>query len=409
MKKRFQKLAVATAVTAAMAGVTLPAQAIVTGIAGEALLVPLTIWDDDRRFPGDDLNTLIEIEVPASVGWEAVANVWMAPHTTPIDPLVDPEKYSPDAFKSVEGAGPKVASIHWFVFDKYSAHKKNDVIKVTPNDVEQVNFRDLMGGDLEGVPTYMVFVTEASYAAPEKGATFAMFGDAWLVNGPQGTMQVEIPVLPMSDGPDTTKWPVYADHVVYPEGLPVASPLASGNLLNYADGKFQGRSVFDVPLSTPNAMTYHVLWRDMNVPGVDDDGVEIVIDILLGGDLNPNATSQVDLMVYDSQEKGCSDTIYLETELEIICWDPNDGYCSWKSGLLPATEEKSSTCKADENDANGFVSYRFPELIDGGSQGPETSGVMFAIMNRTIGKTDDNDIDQEMALGRYRGWYPQAY
>jgi hypothetical protein len=332
----------------------------------------------------------------------------MAPHTTPINPLVDPEKYSPDAFKSVEGAGPKVASIHWFVFDKYSAHKKNDVIKVTPNDVVQINFADLMGGDLEGIPTYMVFVNESSYAFPEKGATFAMFGDAWLVNE-AGDMQVEIPVLPMSDGPDTTKWPVYADHVVYPEGLPVASPLASGNLLNYADGIFQGRSVVDVPLSTPVDVTYHVLWRDMNVPGVDDDGVAIVIDILLGGDLNPNATSQVDLMVFDSEEKGCSDTIYLETELEIICWNPNSGDCGWKSGLLPATEEKSSTCKADENDANGFVSYRFPELIDGGSQGPETSGVMFAIMNRTIGKTDDNDIDQEMALGRYRGWYPQAY
>jgi hypothetical protein len=337
MKKRFQNLAVATAVTAAMAGVTLPAQAIVTGIAGEALLVPLTIWDDDRRFPGDDLNTLIEIEVPASVGWEAVANVWMAPHTTPIDPLVDPEKYSPDAFKSVEGAGPKVASIHWFVFDKYSAHKKNDVIKVTPNDVVQINFADLMGGDLEGIPTYMVFVNESSYAFPEKGATFAMFGDAWLVNE-AGDMQVEIPVLPMSDGPDITKYPVYADHVVYPEGLPVASPLASGNLLNYADGIFQGRSVFDVPLSTPVDVTYHVLWRDMNVPGVDDDGVAIVIDILLGGDLNPNATSQVDLMVFDSEEKGCSDTIYLETELEIICWNPNSGDCGWKSGLLPATD-----------------------------------------------------------------------
>jgi hypothetical protein len=403
MKKRFQKLAVATAVTAAMAGVTLPAQAIVTGIAGEALLVPLTIWDNDRGgVPGVDLNTLIEIEVPASVGWESVANVWMAPHTTPINPLVDPEKIGTGAF-----------NIHWFVFDKYSAHLKNDIIKATPNDVVQINFADLMNGDLEGVPTYMVFVNESSFAAPEKGATFAMFGDAWLVNGPVGTMQVEIPVLPMSDGPDTTEYPVYADHVVYPEALPVASPLASGNLLNYADGIFQGRSVFDVPVSTPNDVTYHVLWRDMNVPGVDDDGVAIVIDLLLGGDLNPAATNQVDLMVFDSEEKGCSDTIYLETEIEIICWDPTKtkgtSQCGWSTGLLPATEEKFSTCKTNEADVNGFVSYRFPELIDGGSQGPETSGIMFGIINRTIGTDTDNNITEEMALGRYRGWYPQAY
>jgi hypothetical protein len=413
MKKRFQKLAVATAVTAAMAGLSLPAQAIVTGIAGEALLVPLTIWDDDRPDPGFDLNTLIEIEVPASVGWEGVANIWMAPHTTPINPLVDPDKYDPAAFVSVEEVGSKVAFLHWFVFNKYSEHLKNDVIKVTPNDVEQINFRDLMGGDLEGVPTYMVIVNDASFKAPENGAKFAMFGDAWLVNGPTGTMQVQIPVLPMSDGPDTTDRPVYADHVVYPEGLPVASPLASGNLMNYADGIFQGRSVFDVPLSTPSDLTYHVLWRDMNVPGVDDDGVAIVVDILLDGILNPRATSQVDLMVFDSEEKGCSDTIYLETELEIICWDPtktsSNSDCGWNDGLLPSTEEKLSTCKVDENDADGFVSYRFPELIDGGSRSPETSGVMFAIMNRTIGTDDDNDIVTEMALGRYRGWYRQAY
>jgi hypothetical protein len=225
MKKRFQKLAVATAVTAAMAGVTLPAQAIVTGIAGEALLVPLTIWDENRN--GEDLNTLIEIEVPASVGWEAVAHGWMAPHTTPINPLVDPEKYSPDAFKSVEGAGPKVASIHWFVFDKYSAHKKNDVIKVTPNDVVQINFADLMGGALEGIPTYMVFVNESSYAFPEKGATFPCLATpGWLMK--PGICRLRSPCCrcPMDPTPPSGQYmrTMWFIRKVYP--LPLPSPAA---------------------------------------------------------------------------------------------------------------------------------------------------------------------------------------
>jgi hypothetical protein len=402
MKKRLQKLAVATAVTAAMAGMSLPAQAIVTGIAGEALLVPLTIWDDDRGGVADvDLNTLIEIEVPASIGWEAVANTWTASHSTPtFDPLKGVDNFDSDVFKPVvvDGNTRYVAKIHWFLYNKYSEEIANDVIKVTPDDVVQINFRDLMGGDYEGVPTYMVFVNDASYGNPAQGAKFSMFGDAWLVNGPVGTMQVEIPVLPMNDGPDTTDYPVYADNVVYPGGgAPDVSPFASGNLMNFANGIFGGVTVFDVPLSTPNAPTYHVLWRDISWWTPDMDW-------------NPNATTTVNLEIYDSEEKACSDTIDLENELDIICWDPAATWestnCGWDTGLLPATNVQTSTCKTNEADANGFVSYRFPEWIDRGSASPETAGFMFAIMNRTIGVGTDNDIAQEMALGRFRGWYP---
>lgn len=436
MKKRFQKLAVATAVTAAMAGVTLPAQAIVTGIAGEALLVPLTIWDST-----DNLNTLIEIEVPANIGWESVANVWMAPHTTPIDPLTGPDDFKSTAFPEKVvvddgyGGTVNVGAVHWFVFDRKSKHILNDKFPVTPNDVVQLNYKEVVGGDkngqLDGQPTYMVFVNEASYRKPSVGAVFAMFGDAWLVND-RGA-QVEIPVLPMSDGPDTTKYPVYSDHVVYASGYPDVSPLASGNLLNYADGNFGGAIVFDVPLSTAGNLTYHVLWRDMNVPTVDD----LVLQALYGEkSLNWEAGSTVDLMVFDSNEKGCSDFIDLKYELEIICYDHNAyGYAStldnkgmcrslWSGprprvaevaidgflGLnLPATVIKATTCKATEATADGFVSYSFPELLDLGSQGPESAGLMFAIMSRTIGKAEENSIRNEMALGRYRGFYNQAY
>jgi hypothetical protein len=438
MKKRFQKLAVATAVTAAMAGVSLPAQAIVTGIAGEALLVPLTIWDSV-----DNLNTLIEIEVPANIGWEGVANTWMAPYTTPIDPLTGPDDFKPSAFPEKvvvvggDGGSRNLSAIHWFVFNRKSEHVFNDKLPVTPNDVVQVNFRDVMGGNLRGEPTYMVFVNEVSYRKPQEGAAFAMFGDAWLVN--DRGFQVEIPVLPMSDGPDKTKYPVYEDHVVYASGYPDVSPLASGNLLNFANGEFGGAIVFDVPLSTEGNLTYHVLWRDMNVPTVDD----LVLQALYGEkSLNWQAGEKVDLMVFDSEEKGCSDSIDLPYELEIICYEHNyssmysqpssmsKGECRsiydrrgpsvaaagplpvqiMDMGLsLPSTVIKGSTCKTKEADAVGFVSYSFPELLDLGSQGPESAGLMWAIMSRTIGKAAENSITNEMALGRYRGFYNQAY
>jgi hypothetical protein len=293
----------------------------------------------------------------------------------------------------------------------------------------------------------MVFVNEASYRKPSSGAAFAMFCDAWLVN--DNGFQVEIPVLPMSDGPDTTDYPVYADHVVYSSGYPDVSPLASGNLLNYANGDFGGAIVFDVPLSTAGSLTYHVLWRDMNVPTVDD----LVLQALYGEkSLNWQAGTKVDLMVFDSDERGCSDRVDLAYELEIICYDHNkkwdksyglsvertghyhgchliddrwpgmdlapdasflvteDGQRSRERHLrLPSTVVKSTTCKTSEDKADGFVSYSFPELLDLGSQGPESAGLMFAIMSRTIGDEDENRIRNEMALGRYRGWYNDAY
>lgn len=413
MKKRFQKLAVATAVTAAMAGLSLPAQAKVTGIAGEALLVPLVIWDDDRPNPGFDLNTLIEIEVPASIGWEAVANTWTAMHSTPtFDPLKGVDNFDKAVWTEVVAGGNTtwVNKIHWFVYDKYSQEVANDEFKITPDDVYQINFRDLMGGDGEGVPFYMVFVNEGSYQNPAQGAKFSMFGDAWLVNGPNGNMQIQIPVLPMNDGPDTTAYPVFADNVVYPGGgFPLVSPFAAGNLMNYANGEFGGVSVFDVPLSTPNDVTYHVLWRDMNWPYLDP--TTGLVRVILGDpDMNPNASPVVNLEIYDSEERACSDTIELENELEIICWDPTGGKgdteCGWTKGLLPSTVEKLATCWTDETNANGFVSYRFPEWIDRNSKSPETAGLMFSIMSRTIGVGTDNDIANELALGRFRGWYP---
>lgn len=403
MKTRFRKLAIASAITAAMGGMSLPAHAIVTGIAGEALLVPLVIWDDDRGGVADvDLNTLIEIEVPASIGWEGVANTWTAKHSTPtFVPLKGVDDFNKDVFKPVVVGGNTryVNKVHWFLYDERSVEVANDDFPVTPDDVYQINFRDLMGGDLEGLPMYMVFVNENSYQNPDQGAQFAMFGDAWLVNGPVGTLQVQIPVLPMNDGPDTTDYPVYEDNVVYPGGgYPDVSPFASGNLLNYADGVFQGVTVFDLPLSTPNAVTYHIMWRDTNL----GDG---------GANANPNASGWIDVEVYDSEERACSDKVWIDDELSIICWDPTNDYwttqCGFESGLLPAITTKTETCWTDETNANGFISYRFGEWLDRGSQSPETSGVMFAIMNRTIGAGTDNDFTEEMALGRYRGWYPK--
>jgi hypothetical protein len=147
----------------------------------------------------------------------------------------------------------------------------------------------------------------------------------------------------------------------------------------------------------------------MNWPFLDPTTgvVGVILDV---EGVNDFASPVVNLEIYDSEERACSDNIELTNELEIICWDPTgskeDTECGWKKGLLPSTREVLATCWTDETDADGFVSYRFPEWLDRGSRSPETAGVMFAIMNRTIGAGTDNNITTEMALGRFRGWYP---
>lgn len=381
MKTRFRKIAIASAVTAAMAGITVPAQAIVTGTAGEALLVPLVVWDADRN----NLNTLIEIEVPASIGWEDVANIYTAPNTTPTNTDLS-MGFSQDVFKPVVVGGNTtyVNAIHWFAFNWLSGHERNDSVKVTPDDVIQLNWRDMIGGSFEGVPMYLVLTNEIGYAKSGKAdAQFSMFGDAWLVN--DVGFEAEIPVLPLADAADATEFPVWGDHVIYQtNGIPAqVSPLASGSLLNYADGQFGDFTVFDVPLSTATDISWHVVWTDR---------------------LGPR--NGVDVEVYDTEERSCSDWIPAPYELNVICIDPVGGdWCEADDNLLPPNVVVEDICvpNGSTRAQYGFIQYQYPELIDRGSNTAETAGVFFSIIDRTIGAGATNNFVTETALARYRG------
>jgi hypothetical protein len=387
MKTRFRKIAVASAVTAALAGVSLPSHAIITGIAGEGLLVPLAIWDDANR---DNLNTLIEIEVPASIGWEDAANIYTAPNTTPTNADLS-MGYNPDVFPGAT----KTNYIHWYIFNHKSIHVKNDDVKVTPDDVIQLNFHDMLPDiTAKGQPHYVVVANESQYSSGGKdGAQFSMFGDAWLVN--DNNFEAEIPVLPLADGPDTTAFPVWGDHIIYQaNGIPSAvSPLASGNLSNYADGILGDFGVWDVPVSTGNAVTYHVLWLDLNRGG------------------------SVDVEVFDTEERSCSDSVPVPDELQIICVDdyedPTTGeVCvggkkpAPKSAyVLPHDYAFNPCLPTDAANNDGFIQYQIFEDFDRGSNTAESANVFFAIMNRTIGNRAQNNFVTETALARYRGMY----
>jgi hypothetical protein len=403
MKTRFRKIAVASAVTAALAGVSLPSHAIITGIAGEGLLVPLAIWAGNDR---NNLNTLIEIEVPASIGWEDAANIYTAPNTTPTNANLS-MGFNPDVFKPVviEGNTRHVNAIHWFIFNHRSGHVKNDSVPVTPDDVIQLNFHDMLPQvGFADEPHYVVITNEIGYTkAGKENAQFSMFGDAWLVN--DNDFEAEIPVLPLADAADATAFPVWGDHIIYqPNGIPAqVSPLASGNLSNYADGVLGDFSVWDVPLSTNDALTYHVLWLDLNR------------DLTKYG-----VGSWVDVEVFDTEERSCSDAVRVPDELQIICIDPdpeNDDLVCDDLGelaqhvrteaerVLP-TDYSMIPCMPNGAISNdGFIQYQPSEAFDRGSNTAESANVFFAIMNRTIGAEEKNDFVTETALARYRGTY----
>lgn len=390
MKTRFQKIAIASAVSAALAGFSLPSHAIVTGTAGEGLLIPLTIWDDATR---NNLNTLIEIEVPASIGWEDVANIYTAPNTTPTNADLS-MGFNKDVFAPVVIGGNTryVNKIHWFVFDRWSEHERNDDVPVTPDDVVQLNFHDMMPDvRYAGVPFYTVVTNEIGYKMAGKAdAQFSMFGDAWLVN--DNGFQAEIPVLPLADAADTTTYPVWGDHIIYQiNGIPAqVSPLASGSLSNYADGIMGDFEVFDIPLSTNNAVTYHVFWLD----AIRKQG-------------------WADVEVYDTEERSCSDWIPLPYELNIICIDndpENDNYICDSARpasemVLPYTDSMIPCMPNGATNNDGFIQYQLVENSDRGSNAAETADVAFAIIDRTIPIAAQNNFVSETALARYRGSY----
>jgi hypothetical protein len=293
----------------------------------------------------------------------------------------------------VNGNTRNVNKIHWFIFNSRSGHERNDDAPVTPDDVVQLNFHDMLPDSwADGVPFYTVITNEIGYKkAGKENAQFSMFGDAWLVN--DNGFAAEIPVLPLADAADTTTFPVWGDHIIYASnGIPAdVSPLASGNLSNYADGVLGQFSVFDIPLSTGTALTYHVFWLDLN------------------------RNSVADVEVYDTDERSCSDYVPLPDELNIICIDPNPGnddyWCDADSGrtidelVLPA-DFAMPLCKPNGGDGNGgFIQYQLTEAFDRGSQTAESADVAFAIINRTIGTELQNSFVTDTALARYRGVY----
>jgi hypothetical protein len=280
MKTNFKKLALAAGVTVGMAGVSIPAHAIMVGDPGEAALVPLAVHANGY------LNTVVKITVPKSVGNDVISNFYTALNSSPTNGAWNnPGSEAPGDANLVVGS-PTLASncsgaagattnscVHWYWLDETSVHRANGQIPVSQDDVAVFDWRAVSGGNFASQLGYLVFVTEeANYG---RAANFSFFTDAWLVVGAaaNANVKVSIPSLPMSDGADTTDEPTLSNNVVEynTSGQLVvrASPLVTGMRTIWSDGR-PNVYVFDLPLANNyqvpgwNAGTIAVVWNDRN-------------------------------------------------------------------------------------------------------------------------------------------------
>jgi hypothetical protein len=402
MNTRFKKLALATAVAAGLAVVSLPSQALIVGAAGDALLIPLVVWGNgssNSNTEFDDVNTVIEVTLPSSIGHEDVANIYTAHWSTPTSPslaLSDVDKDLQDA---------STAKIKWFWFDKKSVKRKDGSRAVSPDDVVQLNWRQISGGNFNNEPGYMVISTIT--ATQRKAADFAMFGQAYLTSGFPG-ISASIPVLPMNDGADGKLGAL--NNVVYSAaGVPIqVSPLVSGSRNNYADGSLPDSAdvwVFDLMLSDRYVPTIHVVWLDQNT-----------------------GYKSVPVNVFDTEEHSCSDNIPLPYELTVTvikplpCDDIKVTRDNSECGVtLPdttrwPTQVKDGLCtdglnlRARGENVGGYVQYLMDEYQDIGSMKAESSGVAFAlkyaeIPDRGLDDWIERFVYADTALANDRGMF----
>jgi hypothetical protein len=436
---KVKQLLLGTSMAAVFAGLSGPANAIIEGAAGEALLVPFVLFDgnDPNLNPtGVNINTLIEVTVPASVGQDTVPNFFTATNTTPTN--LGALEFPPAEALGAPGAFE--AGIHLYFFTKDSVEACNIEIPTSPDDFIMINWGDVVQKNcqfLNGVAGYVVITNQKTglptsptyYPQGDRSAAqFAMMGDAFMVwPVGLGLIDTKIPVLPMTDGldPATGGVPTPDNQVVLNGGKLNVSPLAAGMRTNISNGLPGDYTLFDLTVSNRFAPTLHVIWVDRNLPGNFSTG-----------------------FTYDDDENRCSQTLPIQKELQIYWTSPpylwpgnfltrsqnkNPNFVLGKAGAgisLPWVDAALDLCYPDPgafvfNPGKpgdlfeilesrilypGFVLFRLDEYVDTGVGQPESSAVAFSIQLQVDILDEDGLLlatpqllPVETALGHERG------
>lgn len=335
-----KKLALAAAITGAL-GAAGSAQAIVTGVAGEAMLVPLI-----AEIPGE-ANTFVQLYTPGYLGQDDVMNIFTAPNTT-----------GGGAYTS-----PAAMSVHWYLFDQDSNHVCDGTFPMTPEDLADIWIGALGAGCFSGYG-YAIFADAA--AATGAAATFAMFADAQIVGSVFLDEHVTIPVMPMADGADTAGvGPRLYNEVTYETGplsrIDEAAPIAAGIRMNDGSGAYDRDIVVDQVIHGDDGVfqTTHVWWFDRT---------------------NAARVGQVD--VVDSAENRCSSPdVPLPHEVNLIMVEGGAVFTLTSNGAPTTVTFNHVHCDPTLGPfERGFFSYELAEIGDTvGGTGVTSAAVAFAI------------------------------
>lgn len=323
-----QKRVLTAAVAATLGAAALPSAAMIPGVAGEALLVPMAVNNLDARGQGE-MNTYVQIRMPAVLGSDFVLNNFTTPNLRAGQTgsvVLDPE----------------VWEVYWTWFDPESEGVISGSCVGSPNDaiiwttdedlLDEQRYLDFEVGapyrtfcGSSAVPNIGYIVFETFAGADGLAADFALEGNAWItdnkINYESGTSLMSIPVFPMADGEDpdganaNTSPRLGLNEVVVqvstdggtrgdgqPRSPVVVSPLGSGVRMN--NGNPDDLQQIDITgsLQAPlygQGYSMHVLWFDQN-----------------NGD-RPGTQN----LIYDEHEERADFRVPIEDELNVIVYN----------------------------------------------------------------------------------------
>jgi hypothetical protein len=383
------------------------------------------------------MNTLVQITVPAMVGFDTIPRFFTAQHSTPTN---SPGGNSAAPFPNEPALGLKgdySAYIHVFAFDARSNEVDNFRLPTSPDDTIMLNWGDRVVGNrlgLSGEKVYLIITNDKRDLTYYPNgwlseAQFAMFGDAYLVWNPLanvglpgvGVVDSKIPVLPMSDGANTVNdMPSIRDNVIFDTDgtIIAASPLASGMRTNLSDGDGSDYTLFDLTMSNRFAPTLHVIWVDENIGQsktqfvYDDQENDCSFPIPIANELQVYWTSPPFVQPATAAGPAPDGSLFENAELPWI--DLATDLCYPQGSIVFDLDEPGELFELLDSDIlfPGFVRFRIDEYLDTGIGQPESAAVAFSIQLQIDILDEDRELlftpqllPVETALGHERGQF----
>lgn len=344
------KLAIVTAVTAALGGASGIASATITGVPSEAVLVPMTMAGPAYKHDCGDsagqlcqsvqefglgVETYIGLYVPDGIGQDTVINRYTAPNVPTPATQVAIAPYPPTS--------DEPPYIYWTWFDEDSEKIEDGkcyissgdyVLWTTDKAVQRAQNRqdaamERIGGLADNGPShvcgpskkshfgYVVFQTAPG--ADGQDADIAFYAHASIADWPgylRGGWYAasigSVPAIPMADGadplPSGSGTPALFNEVIasgqYGDFRPAEpsayAPIAAGIRMNNADGDDDVVRI-EAPIQGPQAyfgLSLHAFWFDRNDPG-----------------------REAQTIVWDDHEGDCSEPRPLPRELNVLLYN----------------------------------------------------------------------------------------